>query len=90
MNKIKEEELELIKEQQKSLRELTQNIGLIVTQKHAMLHEVAEVNKQIEDYKQILESDYGQVNINLLDGSYTPIEEEAKEAVTEDVEDKED
>ena len=33
MNKIKEEELELIKEQQKSLRELTQNIGLIVTQK---------------------------------------------------------
>ena len=90
MNKIKEEELELIKEQQKSLRELTQNIGLIVTQKHAMLHEVAEVNKQIEDYKQILESDYGQVNINLLDGSYTPIEEEAKEAVTEDVEDKKD
>jgi len=90
MNKIKEEELELIKEQQKSLRELTQNIGLIVTQKHAMLHEVAEVNKQIEDYKKLLESDYGQVNINLLDGSYTPIEEEAKEAVTEDVEDKKD
>jgi hypothetical protein len=90
MNKIKEEELELIKEQQKSLRELTQNIGLIVTQKHAMLHEVAEVNKQIEDYKQILESDYGQVNINLIDGSYTPIEEETKEAVTEDVEDKKD
>ena len=90
MNKIKEEELELIKEQQKSLRELTQNIGLIVTQKHAMLHEVAEVNKQIEEYKQILESDYGQVNINLLDGSYTSIEEEAKDAVTEDVEDKKD
>jgi hypothetical protein len=90
MNKIKEEELELIKEQQKSLRELTQNIGLIVTQKHAMLHEVAEVNKQIEDYKQILESDYGQININLLDGSYTSIEEEAKDAVTEDVEDKKD
>ena len=90
MNKIKNEELELIKEQQKSLRELTQNIGLIVTQKHAMLHEVAEVNKQIEDYKQILESDYGQININLLDGSYTSIEEEAKDAVTEDVEDKKD
>ena len=90
MNKIKEEELELIKEQQKSLRELTQNIGLIVTQKHAMLHEVAEVNKQIEDYKQLLESDYGQININLLDGSYTSIEEEAKDAVTEDVEDKKD
>ena len=86
MNKIKNEELELIKEQQKSLRELTQNIGLIVTQKHAMLHEVAEVNKQIEDYKQLLESDYGQININLLDGSYTSIED----AVTEDVEDKKD
>jgi len=90
MNKIKEEELELIKEQQNALRELTHNIGVLVTQKHAMLHEVAEVNKQIEDYKQILESDYGQVNINLLDGSYTPIEEEAKEAVAEDVEDKKD
>tara|TARA_R100000935_G_C2776572_1_gene139907 strand:+ start:379 stop:651 length:273 start_codon:yes stop_codon:yes gene_type:complete len=90
MNKIKEEELELIKEQQKALRELTQNIGVIVTQKHAMLHEVAEVNKQIEDYKQVLEADYGQVNINLLDGSYTLIEEKVKDTETKDVENKKD
>jgi hypothetical protein len=90
MNKIKEEELELIKEQQNTLRELTHNIGVIVTQKHAMLHEVAEVNKQIEDYKQVLEADYGQVNINLLDGSYTLIDEKVKDTEAEDVENKKD
>jgi hypothetical protein len=90
MNKIKEEELELIKEQQNTLRELTHNIGVIVTQKHAMLHEVAEVNKQIEDYKQVLEADYGQVNINLLDGSYTLIDEKVKDTEVKDVENKKD
>ena len=34
------------------------------------------VNQEIEDFKKVLEKEYGQVNINLEDGSYTEIEEE--------------
>tara|TARA_R100000541_G_scaffold5579_1_gene13016 strand:+ start:131 stop:382 length:252 start_codon:yes stop_codon:yes gene_type:complete len=74
--KIKEEELKLIQEQQKKLNELISNIGVLETQKHGLLHEIAGVNKDIEEYKEVLEAEYGQVNISLEDGTYTEIEKE--------------
>ena len=72
--KIKEEELKLIQEQQKQLNELVHNIGLLESQKHGLLHDIAGVNKEIEDYKEVLETEYGPIEINLEDGSYTKIE----------------
>jgi len=42
------------------------------------LHQIVEVNKAIEDYKTKLQEEYGPININLEDGSYTEIEEEIK------------
>jgi vacuolar-type H+-ATPase subunit D/Vma8 len=73
--KIKKEELKLIQEQQKKLNELVHNIGLLESKKHGLLHEIAGVNKEIEDYKEVLETEYGAINIDLEDGSYTKIEE---------------
>jgi len=73
--KIKEEELKLIQEQQKKLNELVNNIGLLESQKHGLLHEIAGVNKEVEDYKEILEAEYGAINIDLEDGTYTEIKE---------------
>jgi len=74
--KIKEEELKLIQEQQKKLSELINNIGVLETQKHGLLHEIGSLNKDIEEYKEVLEAEYGQVNISLDDGTYTEIEKE--------------
>ena len=76
--KIKEEELKLIQEQQKQLNELVRNIGLLESQKHGLLHEIAGVNKDIEDYKDVLEAEYGAININVEDGTYTNIEEDVE------------
>ena len=72
--KIKEEELKKIQEQQKQLNELVHNIGLLESQKHGLLHEIAGVNKDIEEYKEVLEAEYGAININVEDGTYTKIE----------------
>ena len=74
--KIKEEQLTKIKDQQEKLNELIHNIGLLESQKHGLLHEIAKVNVDIEEYKQELEKEYGAININLEDGTYTKIEEE--------------
>jgi len=74
MNKIKEEELKLIKEQQLQLNELIKNIGVLESQKHGLLHDIASVNKEIEEYKEVLEAEYGAINISVEDGSYTKIE----------------
>ncbi len=76
--KIKKEHLKTIQEQQKKLNELVQNIGLLESQKHGLLHEIAVANKEIEDYKEVLEAEYGAINISLEDGTYTNIDADVK------------
>ena len=76
--KIKEEELKTIQEQQVKLNELVSNIGLLESQKHGLLHEIAGANKEIEDYKEVLEAEYGAINISLEDGTYTNIDADVK------------
>jgi len=73
--KIKEEQLETIKEQQTKLNNLINQIGVLEANKHGLLHEMAGVNQDVEKFKAELESEYGSVNINLEDGTYTKIEE---------------
>ena len=73
-NKITDEQLETIQEQQQKLNKLITDIGFMETQKHALLHEIAEVNKEVEQVKEKLEKEYGAININLETGTYTDIE----------------
>lgn len=76
--KIKEEELKTIQDQQAKLNELVHNIGLLESQKHGLLHEIAAANKDIEEYKTVLEKEYGAININVEDGTYTEIKEDVE------------
>jgi len=73
-NKITKEQLDKITDQQKALNMMLSNIGILESQKHALLHQIAEVNKEIEETKAELEKEYGAININLEDGSYTELE----------------
>ena len=72
-NKITEKQLETIVNQQKDLNALLSNIGVLESQKHGFLHQIAEVNKKIEEFKSELQAEYGDININIEDGSYTYI-----------------
>jgi len=74
--KIKEDQLNKIVEQQKKLSELNNSIGILENQKYELIFNVSKLNKEILDYKEELESEYGAVNINLSDGSYTKIDVE--------------
>ena len=77
--KIKEEQLKKIQEQQTNLNDLLNKIGVLEANKHGLLHEIAGVNQDIEEFKQELEKEYGAVNINLEDGTYTEINKEEEE-----------
>ena len=81
MNKIKEEQLSKIQEQQKTLNNILHEVGYLEAQKHGLLHQFAGVNKEVEDLKSELESEYGAVNINLENGTYTSITKEELENV---------
>ena len=79
MNKITEEELKTIKDQQEKTAKILGEIGYLETQKHALLHNIADINGETNDFKHNLEEKYGKIEINLNDGSYSKIEEEEKE-----------
>ena len=72
---ITTEQLEKVTNQQKDLSALLTNIGILESQKHGFLHQLADVNKAIEEFKEELQQEYGAININLADGSYTEVEE---------------
>jgi len=72
-------QLETIVNQQKDINALLTNIGVLESQKHGYLHQLAEVNKAVEDFKNLLQDEYGPININLEDGTYTVIEEKTEE-----------
>ena len=74
--KIKEEQLNKIQEQQGKISKILNEVGYLEANKHGLLHELAGVNEGIEDFKKELEKEYGAVNINLEDGTYTEIKEE--------------
>jgi len=75
MSKIKKNQLEKIQEQQSKLQSLLTDIGVIETRKHEFLHAQAALSQEIEATKKELEEEYGAINIDMSDGSYTKIEE---------------
>ena len=71
---IKAEQLKAIKDQQVKLQNAFMDIGYIESKKHEALQIQAEASEVLEATKKELEEEYGQVNIDLTDGSYTVIE----------------
>jgi|TARA_R110000796_G_scaffold52632_1_gene123965 hypothetical protein len=76
---ITEEQLKIVNDQQLNLNELLRNIGILESQKQSIHSKVLEISKQIDETKKELEEEYGQVNIDLKDGSYTDIEKKDEE-----------
>jgi predicted nucleic acid-binding Zn-ribbon protein len=79
VKQITKEQLTKIVDQQKDLQTLLTNIGILESQKHGFLHQLGELNKAIEEFKGELEAEYGAININIEDGSYTDVEKTIEE-----------
>ena len=75
-NKITEEELKKVQELQGQMNQTLSQVGLIEAQKHGLLHSIADLNKELEENKKVLEEKYGQIQINLEDGSFEEIKKE--------------
>jgi len=76
---ITEEQLKTVTDQQNELTNHLRNVGILETQKVGVLKLVEELSSKIDETKKQLEEEYGQININLKDGSYTEIEKEDAE-----------
>lgn len=74
--KITEEQLKSIQDLVGQINNGQLQIGQLETQKHALLHQIAEVQKMLKDNQDELEKEYGKVNVSIQDGTITPIEEQ--------------
>ena len=73
---ISKEQLKVVTDQQSKLNEILRTLGVLDVQKMNLHDKVKEISKEIEVTKKELEKEYGQINIDLKDGSYTDIEKE--------------
>jgi hypothetical protein len=81
-NKITDEQLSTIQEHQNKTNNILHQVGYLESQKHGLLHELAGVNQDIEEFKNSLEKEYGAINIDIETGTYTKIEEEEEVAAS--------
>lgn len=72
--KIEKEELDLIVDQQMEMNNMLKQIGLLESEKSRVLKFYSDLLTESNKTKKSLEEKYGAINIDLSDGSYTPIE----------------
>tara|TARA_Y100000114_G_C11736470_1_gene316466 strand:- start:242 stop:478 length:237 start_codon:yes stop_codon:yes gene_type:complete len=78
MTKITEKQLELVQDQQTKLADLLNKIGVLEIQKQNITGKVQALSDEIEQTKADLEKEYGSINIDLKDGTYTEIKKDAE------------
>jgi len=79
VSKIEDQELKTVKEQTGKLQQCIMDLGSLEVRKTEVMQAYAEFLKELDVTKKNLEEKYGQVNINLQDGSYEEIKEEVED-----------
>ena len=75
-NKITQEQLEELQGYVGKLNNAANQIGNLEMQKHQLQHAAAEINNDLNKFQQKLKEKYGDIQINIQDGTFKPIEEE--------------
>ena len=76
VQKITEKQLEKLNGFVNALNQGQLQIGSLEAQKHQLLHQVAQVQSELQGFQKDLEDEYGKISINIKDGSYTEVVED--------------
>jgi predicted nucleic acid-binding Zn-ribbon protein len=71
--KIEEQELQSLKEVQQKQAAYLHDVGVLESQKHNLLHALAQVSDEQQEIIKALEEKYGNIEIDLADGSYKEV-----------------
>tara|TARA_R110002020_G_scaffold177587_1_gene370355 strand:- start:511 stop:774 length:264 start_codon:yes stop_codon:yes gene_type:complete len=74
--KITDEQLKELQETVNKLNQTQMQLGTMELQKHELLHGVAEIQNDLNSNRKKLEEEYGNVSINIADGTITEKEKE--------------
>lgn len=78
-DKLEDQELKNIQELQAKIQNVIMNLGSSELAKQSMIEQHSVFNKEWKAITSALEEKYGKVNVNLADGSLSPIEEDSAE-----------
>jgi len=76
MSKISKDELKAIQEQEQKKNAVLIELGKLFVSAFSYSNLFAGVQKEQEDLKVEMEKEYGKINIDIKDGSYTEIKED--------------
>ena len=76
MEKIKDEQLKELQDLIGKINQGQIQIGQLETQKHTLLHQLSEIQQELQKFQESLEKEYGKISINIQDGSYEAIKED--------------
>ena len=74
--KLSKSELKEFKEQEQKKQAILHDLGLLQTQSHTLSHMFAELAMKQEKNKKELEAKYGNIEVNLEDGTFKLITDE--------------
>jgi len=76
MGTLSKSELKVFKEQEQKKKAILHDLGLLATQSHTLSHMFAELAMKQEKNKKELEEKYGNIEVNLEDGTFKLITDE--------------
>ena len=76
--KIKDEQLQDLQQKVGTIQQLQGQVGVLEGQKHLLLHQLAGAQDELHKLQTALEDEYGKININIQDGTYEEIKDEAQ------------
>ena len=74
--KITKEQLKKLQNVVRAINEGQQQVGVLESQKHALLHDVMQLQGVIGKIQQELKEEYGNIDINISDGTIKYVENE--------------
>lgn len=77
VKKITDEQLKDLQEKVGAIQNLQSQIGGIEAQKHVALHQLLQVQDDLQKLQVTLQDEYGKINVNIQDGTYEEVVEEA-------------
>jgi len=76
MGTLSKSELKVFKEQEQKKQAILHDLGVLATQSHTLSHMFAELAMKQEQSKKELEEKYGNIEVNLEDGTFKLITDE--------------
>jgi len=78
VNKITDEQLTTLQQHVSKINQAQLQLGQAESQKYDIIAMLPNLRKELQEFQQELEKEYGKVNVNISDGTYEDLPEQAE------------